>query len=798
MQILDIVDVDSSVFVIGKTIDGEVKTIKVEEINHVLYVRDNHKTLDDFRLIAENINRRSIKFECRRFGCCSTKRSPNGVIFRESCSKNINLTGDTIKFNGVIEAYGFDFFEAKKSKYGVFSFKNGRLLSYLQNFECFKYNDLKSSLEAFQREYDLASFDWVDDNLKKVEGEGVANFKTMYIQLVSGRIEAFVASSPLVFESFSDFIFFFKKEDPDFVVSFKCSTVWLTLFQKAKETGMVELFQSITRIEGEPLLFSKRNHMVDGEDTIDCPGRVFVDLKDYLNLADFYLFDQKSVFDSFGVEMSVMGLKALTERLGVIDQLKSESSTFRIRARDLKEKGSTFHTKRMLAKSLKNKYIPFSMENTNVTAQKQVEGCLKLKQFVNLNKYIGGYVIEPRYIGIYRFPVVILDFKSMYPNIMRVFNICKSTLVPSDVLPRGYIQTPVISTREDGEATIFEIEGFKFSTDVIGVIPALMDSLLNEREKLPKKSSQGLSLKKAMNTIYGKLGSNYSRTDLYCVCCAQTITNIGRVLIEIVSSFVSKYSKEALPCEVVYGDTDSVFVGFKELPTDVSLFRDYVNKEIEDYILKFFNIKNCGRLSMDISCVSDGCIFISKKRYFLFTQSGGVEAVGICKRENCKYVNSIVSKVVEKILKDKVSDFEELEEFAFGEWEAGLSKADKELFLMSNTISDSQEKKGDHVIAYEQLKQTLEIETPPGERIGYYYVEVDGSNKRSERVVESHLFGSEDKISYQDYKNDLVSVLSHFLPLKNGVAQKNTSNEKRMKLVAKNKAEQFTLHAFFS
>ena len=158
----------------------------------------------------------------------------------------------------------------------------------------------------------------------------------------------------------------------------------------------------------------------------------------------------------------------------------------------------------------------------------------------------GGYVhaIRP---GIYRW-VAVLDFKSMYPSIIISRNICFTTLSPlgTTVSPSGAKFVPPETRR--------------------GIIPEILRQLLADRDRFRqlqraaesdemRQYYDGLqnAVKVLMNSFYGVLASSFYRfTDK---AIGSAITSFAR---EQITSIIR--SLEADGDEVVYSDTDSVFV----------------------------------------------------------------------------------------------------------------------------------------------------------------------------------------------------------------------------------------------
>jgi len=158
----------------------------------------------------------------------------------------------------------------------------------------------------------------------------------------------------------------------------------------------------------------------------------------------------------------------------------------------------------------------------------------------------GGYVHAIR-AGIHPW-VVTLDFKSMYPSIIIARNLCFTTLSP------------------DG-ATVAP-SGARFVTPDVrrGLIPEILTELLADRDRfraLGRAAAgrevaeyyDGLqnAVKILMNSFYGVLASSFYRFTNKEIGSA--ITAFAR---EAVTSIIRQL--EADGCEVVYSDTDSVFV----------------------------------------------------------------------------------------------------------------------------------------------------------------------------------------------------------------------------------------------
>lgn len=149
----------------------------------------------------------------------------------------------------------------------------------------------------------------------------------------------------------------------------------------------------------------------------------------------------------------------------------------------------------------------------------------------------GGYVFDSK-PGLYR-NVLVFDFKSLYPSIIRTFNLDPLTLV------RG----------EPADTDLVAPNGARFRRDVPGILPALVADLAREREQATRAGQKVKSqaIKILMNSLYGVLGSTASR--LFFPPVANAITHFGQFLIRT----AARYAEER-GYAVIYGDTDSLFV----------------------------------------------------------------------------------------------------------------------------------------------------------------------------------------------------------------------------------------------
>lgn len=160
----------------------------------------------------------------------------------------------------------------------------------------------------------------------------------------------------------------------------------------------------------------------------------------------------------------------------------------------------------------------------------------------------GGFVLDSQ-PGIYEH-VLVLDFKSLYPSIIRTFFIDPLGLALG-------------VSGELGEAEV--VEGFlegRFAREG-HILPALIAELWQRRDEARAQGDAPLSqaIKIIMNSFYGVLGSTGCR--FFDPRLASSITRRGHQILGRTRDYI-----EAAGHRVIYGDTDSVFVWIREAATD--------------------------------------------------------------------------------------------------------------------------------------------------------------------------------------------------------------------------------------
>ncbi|KAI9879358.1 MAG: DNA polymerase zeta [Pleopsidium flavum] len=239
-------------------------------------------------------------------------------------------------------------------------------------------------------------------------------------------------------------------------------------------------------------------------------------------------------------------------------------------------------------------------------------------------------VMEPQ-SAFYNSPLLVLDFQSLYPSVMIAYNYCYSTFLGRVVNWRG--QNKMGFTDFNREPRLLEL--FK---DQINIAPngmmyvrpeirkSLLAKMLGEilETRVMVKSgmkvdrddktlqrllnNRQLALKLIANVTYGYTSASFSGR-MPCSEIADSIVQTGRETLEKAIALI--HSVDRWGAEVVYGDTDSLFVYLKGRTKEEAFD---IGKEIADTITKM----NPRPVKLKFEKVYLPCVLLAKKRYVGF------------------------------------------------------------------------------------------------------------------------------------------------------------------------------------
>jgi len=326
--------------------------------------------------------------------------------------------------------------------------------------------------------------------------------------------------------------------------------------------------------------------------------------------------------------------------------------------------------------------------------------------------YKGAIVLKPLK-GVHE-NVAVLDFSSMYPNIMIKYNVGPDTLVrpgekvePEEVYvsPAGYM------FRKKPEAffkkslvTLLNMRK-EIKERMKGLDPTSpLYKLLDERQK---------AVKVLANAHYGYMGWPHARW--YCRECAEAVTAWGRQLITKAIEMAKQ-----IGLKVIYGDTDSLFVIY--------------DKEKVEKLIKLIEEKLGFEVKIDK--IYKKLFFTeAKKRYAGITHDGKVDIVGFeaVRGDWADIAKEVQEKIIEIVLKE--GDTKKAIKYV-REVVENLKKGnvDTEKLVIWKTLEKSlSEYKTEppHVVAAKRAR-ARGYEFKKGDKIGY--VIVKGSGKLSNRA----------------------------------------------------------------
>lgn len=165
--------------------------------------------------------------------------------------------------------------------------------------------------------------------------------------------------------------------------------------------------------------------------------------------------------------------------------------------------------------------------------------------------YKGGYVLQP-VEGLHE-NIAVFDFRSLYPSIIVTFNISPETLNCNCCKNTGHL--------------VPELK-YHFCKKMVGFIPNVLKSVIDERVKIKERikklakdseefkqlSERQAALKVLANAFYGYTA--YPGSRWYSRECSEAAAAFGRYYIKKTIKDAEKFG------EVIYSDTDSIFIKF--------------------------------------------------------------------------------------------------------------------------------------------------------------------------------------------------------------------------------------------
>jgi DNA polymerase-2 len=198
----------------------------------------------------------------------------------------------------------------------------------------------------------------------------------------------------------------------------------------------------------------------------------------------------------------------------------------------------------------------------------------------------GGLVLDS-VPGFYR-NVAVFDFKSLYPSIIRTFQIDP---LAANVILHDSADNPPSNDSELTGQIVKGPAGLEFAED-FAILPSIIEELWQEREnaKQLKDATLSQAVKIIMNSFYGVLGTTGCR--FYDPRLAGTITRIGHWILTFSRKYIEKEGHQ-----VIYGDTDSLFTHLGDDKQDTVIrigtrLSEKLNRYLNEELLRRYNVKS--------------------------------------------------------------------------------------------------------------------------------------------------------------------------------------------------------------
>ncbi|MFO0572917.1 MAG: DNA polymerase II [Polyangia bacterium] len=262
----------------------------------------------------------------------------------------------------------------------------------------------------------------------------------------------------------------------------------------------------------------------------------------------------------------------------------------------------------------------------------------------------GGLVLEPC-PGTYR-NVLVFDFKSLYPSVIRTFNID----------PLGQVRGPARDT------DLVAPSGARFRREP-AILPGILDALFPRREEAKRRGDTIAShaIKILMNSLYGVFGTPACR--FFDADIANAITGFGREIL-----CFTKARFEQAGYRVLYGDTDSLFVlaGTDDEAAAARLgdaLLPELNRAISQHVSERWHVESRLELEKDTHYLR---LFLpsvrsgeggARKRYAGLVAEGGVRSVvftgmEVVRRDSTELAKRVQRELFERLFSDRpVEDY---------------------------------------------------------------------------------------------------------------------------------------------
>lgn len=526
--------------------------------------------------------------------------------------------------------------------------------------------------------------------------------------------------------------------DPDVVFSFGGNTFdWPYLIKRG---GKTKAKLSVGRDDG-PARQSLYGHF-------SLTGRANVDLVDFSgDLYDVKIKTVENVAKFLGVEASTPAIDETEyydrwngdDRPTLVEQMRAKAaSVFNVGEDALDYTLQLSNLSALPPDQVLAAAVGFRVDSYLMMEAHRLGELIPAREELNIIPYKGAIVLEPS-VGLHD-RVAVLDFSAMYPSLMVKYNISPDTLV------------------ERAGEDVFEVPevGHHFRTNPPGLYKIVLSQLIASRQaakreaaKTPRGTPEHKILKareKATkvitNATYGYAGWAGSRW--YSREVAESAAALGR---DTINKSID-LAKE-LGLKVLYGDTDSLFVEYKETLVNQFIKEIYRNLGLEI---------NLGQLYKRILFTE------AKKKYAGLLDDGVLDVVGMeaIRGDWSNLARNVQNEVLKLVLED--ANPSRAKSYVMNlVKDLGSAKVPKSSLVIWKTLTkrpDEYEVNAPHVeVARKMAKEGWPVSV--GDKVGFIITKKPG---KLYQKAEPHFKVSLDQVDYDYYvRNQIVPAAARVL-----------------------------------
>lgn len=386
------------------------------------------------------------------------------------------------------------------------------------------------------------------------------------------------------------------------------------------------------------------------------------------------------------------------------------------------------------------------------------------EQVATQNKQEGIALVMEPFSGYYTDPVVVLDFRSLYPSIVIAYNLCYCTLT-GKISERERVKIGAVANYKppkwDPSSAVIAPNSAMFGDVTLrrGVLPEMLERILNTRfmvqacmkhagktgkeEQRRVFDAQQTGLKLLANVTYGYTAATFSGR-MPCSDIADAIVLLGRKTLERAIRLIE--GNATWNAKVVYGDTDSLFVQLRGASRREAF-------DVAQQMVAAVNRRNPRPVQLKFEKVFHPCFMVVKKRYVGYAfesldqrvpkfDAKGIEAI---RRDQCRLVSQTQTEML-RLLFD-TNDVAILHTYFIQQ----LSKLQRGMITPTDLILRREVKLGSYVkdstlppgarVALRMMEHDAACAPLQGERVPYLVVRSPGSQLKDMVVHPSVLLG---------------------------------------------------------